>query len=74
MDWLMRCKRAEPAQDPDREKARITRPASGSHRAAMTDEGIVQAISKGMEQLSRRLHQWRGLSGEIRRVRNIARA
>ena len=35
---------------------RITRPASDTS-ATMKDEGIVQPVSKEMEQLSRRLHQ-----------------
>jgi len=35
----------------------------------MKDEGIVQAISKEVEQLSRRLHQKCGFSGEIQRAR-----
>jgi hypothetical protein len=34
----------------------------------MKDEGIVQPVSKEMEQLSRRLHQKCRFSGEIQRT------
>jgi len=43
----------------------ITRPASDTS-ATMKDEGIVQPVSKEMEQLSRRLHQKCRFPGEIR--------
>ena len=53
-------------QDPNQDGLiRITRPASHSS-AAMKDEGIVQPVSKEMEQLSRRLHQKCMFPGEIR--------
>ena len=44
---------------------RITRPASDTS-VTMKDEGIVQPVSKEMEQLSRRLHQKCRFPGEIR--------
>ncbi len=40
---------------------RITRPASGPPGRSGPDEGIVQALPKGRESLSRRLHQSAGL-------------
>ena len=53
----MRKHRSQPQDLNQDGLVRITRPASHSS-ATMKDEGIVQPVSKEMEQLSRRLHHF----------------